>query len=427
MPVADTLRGAFPAAVPGDKFWVVDNLWNTLHGWGLSERASNGLSFVVLCAVLALLVWLLDLFLSKVVLSAIKKSIQRSKTNIDDILFKHKFFNRLLSLLPLFVVLVALGTLFEGFHPSLVTVARIATQVMLIVTFTLAIFSLLDAFNEIYNKKHERAQRRKSIKGYIQITKIVFGFIAGILILSVLLRKDPTTLLVGLGAAAAVLSLVFKDTILGFVASIQLSAQDMVRPGDWIEMPGKKADGKVVDITVNSVKVQNWDNTYTLIPIYSMVSEPFVNWRGMENSKGRRLVRQFPIDVMSVGEFTPDMEKALLAAQFHDPALVGKALEIVRDEEGTSASGRFSNLALLRVYLGLYLLGHPLINEELPLYVRYLAEVTDKGVILELYCFTHEKGADGFYLTANYVVEHVLSVLPLFGLRIFQVRSGYTV
>ena len=267
------------------KFWLVDNFWNWLVAHGVGPGWSDGITFLCLCLALAFTVWAVDRIISRFVIGFIKQRVLNSKTDIDDILFRRKFFGRLLYLAPLGIVLFGITIFFRGFDPSLILAARLITRSAIIFTLLLVCFSLLDTLNDLYQRRPE-AQRR-SIKGYIQICKIFLTFLAVILIIATLLQKNPTTLLVGLGAAAAVLSLVFKDTLLGLVASIQLSAQDMVRPGDWIEMPSKGADGTVLDINLNSVKVRNWDNTITMIPIYSMVSEAFINWRGMESTLRR--------------------------------------------------------------------------------------------------------------------------------------------
>lgn len=192
--------------------------------------------------------------------------------------------------------------------------------------------ALLNTVNDIYESKPQ--SRRKSIRGYVQTAKIVVWIIAGILIVSILIGRDPTDLLLGLGASAALVSLVFKDTILGFVASIQLSAQDMIRPGDWIEMPSKGADGVVSEINVNSVKVRNWDNTMTMIPIYSLVSESFTNWRNMEESAGRRFKRPLRIDATTVSTLSEEQLTALTA----DPRIaeLAEAMLILDRQTGTS-------------------------------------------------------------------------------------------
>ncbi|MDE6500054.1 MAG: mechanosensitive ion channel family protein [Rikenella sp.] len=326
----------------------------------------------------------------------------------------------MLYLVPLGVILFGIDLFFRGFAPALNLVARVAAECVMIFTALLVCFSLLDALNDLYQRSPE-AQKR-SIKGYIQIGKILAAFLAGILIVADILQKNPTSLLVGLGAAAAVLSLVFRDTLLGFVASIQLSAQDMVRPGDWIEMPGKQADGMVLDINLNSVKVQNWDNTITMIPIYSMVSESFINWRGMERSGGRRFISRFYLDVDSVGL----ADEGMLARLSSDPStaeLAKATLELAR----STSPDRLTNLALFRAHMEVWLFRNPKLNPRMLTFARYLAETSDRGIGLEIYAFTKNTENEYVFDTVKRsVTEHVIGCLPLFGLRLFQKPSAHS-
>lgn len=399
------------------KFWIVEDLWQWLTRIGIGPGVADGITFLTVCLGLILTVWLIDFITSRFVIGSIKKRVQRSKTKIDDILFKRKFFSRLLYLVPLSVILFTVNTFFHGFDPGLILTARLITRSVIIFTVMFVLFSVLDTLSDAYLRKPE-AQRR-SIKGYIQVGKIVLAFIAAILVFSTLLQKDPTSLLVGLGAAAAILSLVFKDTLLGFVASIQLSAQDMVRPGDWIEMPTKGADGTVLDININSVKVQNWDNTITMIPIYSMVSEAFINWRGMETSGGRRFVRHFFIDITSV-TFADD---ELLKLIEEHPVTASKAKAIIELARSSSPTA-LTNLALFRAHLEVFLFNDPRLNHELLTYARYRPDITEKGIGLEVYAFSLQKSAYDFDAVHRSVVEYVIASAPLFGIRMFQSPSG---
>lgn len=399
------------------KFWVVEDAWQWLHRAGVSAPLSDIITFVTACAVLVLMVWLLDMFISRVAIRSIQKKVSQSKTAIDDLLFERKFFNRLFNLIPLTVIILSIQTFFHGFDQDLMLVARLLAQSAIIFNVMMVIFSILDTMNDAYQQRPE--SRQKSIKGYIQVSKIVTAFIAIILIISTLIQKDPTTLLVGLGAAAAILSLVFKDTILGFVASIQLSAQDMVRPGDWITMPNKGADGTVLDINLNSVKVQNWDNTTTMIPIYSMVSEAFTNWRGMDTSGGRRFVRTFYMDISTIVLATDDLLERLAKSAITEP----HAAATVKLAHLSSPTA-LTNMALFRAYMEIFLFQHPKINHELLTYARYLPDMTDRGVGLEIYAFSVEKASYDFDAVHRSVVEHVIATAPLFDLRLFQAPSS---
>lgn len=399
------------------KFWMLETLWQWIREIGVGPRLADAITFSAACALLVAMVWLVDLFLSRVVIIAIKTRVTRSKTSLDDILFERKFFTRLFNLIPLMVILVSVTVFFQGFDPWFLLTANLAVKSALIFTVMMIIYSVLDSMNDAYLNRPEA--RQKSITGYIQVGKIVVGFMAIILIIATLMQKDPTTLFVGLGAAAAILSLVFKDTILGFVASIQLSAQDMVRPGDWIEMPSKKADGTVVDINVNSVKVRNWDNTITMIPIYSMVSESFINWRGMEQSGGRRFVRHFFIDITSVM-----LADEVTLKRLSDHPVTGSWAEATLELARKSSPAALSNMSLFRAHLEVYLFRNPLINHELLTYARYLPDITEKGVGLEIYAFSKEKSSYDFDAVHRGVVEYVVSVAPIFGVRLFQNPSG---
>lgn len=401
-------------------FWVVEDLWQWLVAHGFSVGWSHAITFLTLCCGLALAVWAVDFVILHFVAGFVKGRAQHSRKPLYAILYRRKFFDRVLYLVPLGVILFGIDLFFRGFAPALNLVARVATECVMIFTALLVCFSLLDALNDLYQRSPE-AQKR-SIKGYIQIGKILAAFVAGILIVADILQKNPTSLLVGLGAAAAVLSLVFRDTLLGFVASIQLSAQDMVRPGDWIEMPGKQADGMVLDINLNSVKVQNWDNTITMIPIYSMVSESFINWRGMERSGGRRFISRFYLDVDSVGL----ADEGMLARLSSDPStaeLAKATLELAR----STSPDRLTNLALFRAHMEVWLFRNPKLNPRMLTFARYLAETSDRGIGLEIYAFTKNTENEYVFDTVKRsVTEHVIGCLPLFGLRLFQKPSAHS-
>ena len=301
---------------PTEKFLLLQSLESYLQKTGLSPAGASAFTLLATFAVLALLVWVLDRLGTKVLLGLIRHAVSKTETLWDDHLLRHKFFPRLIELATAGGLLALVRTVFSGYGPALIGAITLVLRVYMTVVGALMIGALLNTVNDIYESKPQ--SRRKSIRGYIQTAKIVVWIIAGILIVSILIGRDPTDLLLGLGASAALVSLVFKDTILGFVASIQLSAQDMIRPGDWIEMPSKGADGVVSEINVNSVKVRNWDNTMTMIPIYSLVSESFTNWRNMEESAGRRFKRPLRIDATTVSTLSEEQLTALTA----DPRIV---------------------------------------------------------------------------------------------------------
>lgn len=424
--VADT-TGAWEAsrvaqaatAATEPKFWLIEDLWQLLHRSGVGPKFADLLAFIAACAIILAIVWLVDRVVTQLLLAAVKRYSKRSKTTIDDRLVEHHFFHRLFHLIPLLIILMSAKVLFTGFNVGLIVAVKTITGALIVFVVLLVCFSLLNAFNASYQEKNQNSTR-KSIKGYTQVAKIMLSFIAAILIISMLLDKDPSNLLAGLGAAAALLSLVFKDTILGFVASIQLSVQDMVRPGDWIEMPSKNADGVVLDINVNSVKVQNWDNTVTMIPIYSMVSDAFTNWRGMENSQGRRFVRYININLDCIKIVTAEQLESLGSDLTVGPAM-DKTLALAHESSG---KGTLTNVALFRAFIELFLRNHPKINHDLLIFVRYKGDSTEKGLLVEIYAFSTEKEAEKYDVVHRSVIEYVVATAPLFGIRLFQAPSG---
>lgn len=408
---------AAQTAAQNSKFWLIDDLWRALRDVGFGVKLADLFAFLAACAMLAILVWFLNFVIVKLSLAAIKRRAGRTKSKVDDILVNRKFFARTFQLILLMIVLKVDKAIFAGFSASMILAFDLIVKSILIVVGLMIIYSLLNTWSDLFMLKPQA--QKKSIKGYIQVAKIVLAFTAGILVISILAQKDPSNLFVGLGATAALFSLVFKDTILGFVASIQLSAQDMVRPGDWIEMPSKGADGTVLELNVNSVKVQNWDNTLTMIPIYAMVSESFTNWRGMEQSQGRRFVRYIYINMESVrfvnDDFLERLQQDNVIASLYD-----QCLKLAR----LSSPENLTNLALFRAAVELFLRAHPKINDELPLYVRYKAEISDKGIGVEIYAFSRDKEAILFDAVHRSVVEYVVAVAPLFDIVLFQSPSG---
>ncbi len=407
--------------VPASKFWVVQDFSQWLAGLGISAWWCDTLTFLAVCAGLVLTVWLIDRVLFRLGLTLIRRWSKRSRHAIVGILFERKFYRRALYLIPLGVILFSVNTFFRGFTPGLIEAVRIATRCALFFTAMLVGFSVLDALNDLYQRRPE-AQLR-SIKGYVQVGKILVAFVTAILIVAALLQESPVRLFVGLGAAAAVLSLIFRDTLLDFVASIQLAAQDMLRPGDWIEMPGKQADGIVLDINLNSVKVQNWDNTVTTIPIYSMVSESFINWRCMEESAGRRFTCRFRLDVASIAR----ADDTLLQRMAEDPLTHSEAEAAVKLARSSSPQ-YLTNLALFRAHMEVWLFRHPQLNPRMLTFARYLTEVTETGLVFEVYAFARNTESEYAYdAIRRSTMEYVMACLPLFGLRMFQRPSGLDV
>lgn len=312
--------------------------------------------------------------------------------------------------------------------PGFVTLIQNVAGAFMIVAVAIGIGAGLDMANAIYARS-PRAHRR-SIKGYLQVLKIVIYAIATILVIAALIDRSPLLLLSGLGALAAVLMLVFKDTILSLVASVQLNSNDMLRVGDWIEMPQVNADGDVIDIALHTVKVQNWDKTITTIPTWRLISESYRNWRGMQDSGGRRIKRSLLIDQTSARFLTEAERERMRRFLLIDDYLADKSAEMADWNAKLVAAGRdpvnmrrSTNIGAFRAYVQNYLESHPGIRQDMTLLVRQL-QPTETGLPLEIYAFTATVAWAEYEAIQGDIFDHLLAILPEFGLRLFQSPSG---
>jgi miniconductance mechanosensitive channel len=397
-----------------------------LSGTGLSDRMLVFLENVTIILVTVILALLADFIVKKIIISSIARVVKRSKNDWDDVFVEQKVFNRLAHLAPAIIVFYALNYIFDA--ERLVNFLGNITQSYMVIVVLLVIDALLNALHEIYHKMP--ISQGRNIKGYVQVVKIIFYFAAIIFIISIFTGEPPNALLTGLGAMAAVLMLVFKDTILGFVASIQLSANKMVNVGDWISMPKYNADGDVIDISLNTVKVQNWDKTIATIPTYALVSESFNNWRGMEESGGRRIKRSINIDMSSVTFLSPEQIEILGNFYLLKDYIIKKQKEIseynksLKLEEGDVTNGRkMTNLGTFRKYLEEYLHHHPMIHKDMTFLVRHL-QPTDRGLPLEIYVFSKDQAWANYEAIQADIFDHILAILPEFDLRVFQNPTG---
>jgi len=397
-----------------------------LLGTGMSETKVVFLENATIIIITIGLAILADFIVKKIIIASIHRIARRSKNDWDDVFVERKVFNRLAHLAPAWIVYASLKYIFDA--PTLVDTLGNITQAYMVLVVVLVIDAVLNALHEIYHKLP--ISQGRNIKSFVQVIKIIFYFVAIIFIISLFSDNTPRGLFTGLGAMAAVLMLVFKDTILGFVASIQLSANKMVNVGDWISMPKFNADGDVIDIGLNTVKVQNWDKTIATIPTYALVSESFNNWKGMEESGGRRIKRSLNIDMNSVGF----LDKAQIEKfrNFHvlrdyinekekEIAEFNKSLKL---EEDVVTNGRkMTNLGTFRKYLEEYLQRHPKIHKEMTFLVRYL-QPTDKGMPVEIYVFSTDQAWAKYEAIQADIFDHILAILPEFGLKVFQNPTG---
>jgi miniconductance mechanosensitive channel len=383
---------------------------------------------VSLAGLLAL-AFIADWIIRRVLLRLIGQAVVATPNKYDDALLGRGVISRLAHVVPALVIFLGIPYV-PGLPDGLVTVVRNVANAYMILTVALSFGNVLNAIGDIYERSHPKRARDKPIKGYLQLIKIIAFIVAGILVVAVLIDRSPLLLLSGLGAMTAVLMLVFKDTILSFVASVQLSSHDMLRVGDWLEMPALNADGDVIDIALHTVKVQNWDRTITSIPTWRLINESFKNWRGMSESGGRRVKRALYLDQTSV-RFLSDDERARLK-RF---ALIDEYLDRKREEleaynkvlleEGRDPvnTRRVTNLGTFRAYIAAYLKAHPRVHPEMTQMVRQL-QPGPTGLPLEVYCFTATTAWVEYEGIQADIFDHLYAILPEFGLRVFQEPSG---
>ncbi len=394
---------------------------------GFSEDYAILLKTITIVLLIILLAYLANLLTRKLLLVYIRKWIRKSKNIWDDFLLEQNLLNRLANYAPALIIYYTVPASLANYPDAVVFIQAVISIAMIILAI-LVIDALLNVFHEIYITFP--ISQDVSIKGYIQVGKIIVFFIGIILILSVILGESPIVFLTGLGALAAVLMLVFKDTILGFVASIQLSANNMVRIGDWIEMPSHNADGTVTEITLNTVKVRNWDQTITTVPTYALVSESFYNWRGMSESGGRRIKRSINIDMKSVRFCTAEMLDKFSKIRILSSYIQQKEKEMRQynqaneiDDTVTVNKRRQTNIGVFRKYIELYLRNHPKIHLQMTFLVRHL-QPTATGIPIEIYVFSREQDWAVYEGLQADIFDHILSVIPEFELRVFQNPTG---
>jgi miniconductance mechanosensitive channel len=371
--------------------------------------------------------WLSNRFL----VTAVRAFARRTEHTWDDALIEYRVFARLAQLVPAYIIYTGVDLL-PSLGESLREQVLNLTSAYMIVVFTLTVTAVLGAANSIYEARPEA--RLRPIKGFVQLLQLVVMILGFLLFIAALLDQSPVILLSGFGAMTAVLLLVFKDTILSLVASVQLSAQDMVRVGDWIEVPQFGADGDVVDVELHTIKVQNWDKTITTIPTHRLISDSFKNWRGMSNSGGRRIKRSLQIDTSSIrflreAELERFKRFALLQGYIagkqadleeYNQALQGEFLE----EVNTSVNlRRLTNIGTFRAYIYNYLKHHPKIHQNMTLLVRQLP-AGPEGLPIELYCFTNTTAWNDYEDIQGDIFDHLLAIVQEFGLQLYQQPAG---
>ena len=393
---------------------------------GLSEKVVESLVRGSMFLVVLCLSW----FVYKIVQGPLNRSLERlsSHTNQqwDNVLVEKHVFQRLLNFVPLILIYVLTSPILSG--TELLALSQTLINVLFLLAAMLTIDALLSALLAIYSSSG--IAKEISITPFVQVLKLALYFVSGILLLSLLLQKTPLYFLSGLGALTAVLMFVFKDILMGFVAGIQLIANKMVAPKDWIEMPKYGADGDVIEITLTTVKVQNFDNTITTIPTYALINESFKNWRNMNLSGGRRIKRYVNIDLSSIKFCDSEMLERFTKIQLISKDIQDRQAEI-KDyneknnvDESTFVNGRrLTNIGVFRSYVEAYLMQHPKINNKMTFLIRQLSP-RENGLPIEIYVFCKETNWNIYEAVQADIFDHILAVVPEFKLRVFQEPSG---
>ncbi len=360
------------------------------------------------------------------VIKIIKKIARKTSSKWDDILIENRVFQRMAFLVPALIIF-ALAPLILSDIPNLGKIAQTILKLYMVFIFMWVGSSFLNALNGIY-QLYDIA-KVKPIKGYLQVLKIFMYIIGAVIAISVLINRSPIPILTGMGVFSAIIVLIFKDTILGLVGSIQLSALDLVRPGDWIEMPKYNIDGIVIDMNLTTLKVRNWDMTIAAVPTYTLIAESFQNWRGMQESGGRRIKRSIRINMHSVKFCSPGMIEKFKKIQLISAYIEQKEQELreynqtLQIDESVMVNGRrLTNLGVFRVYMMAYLRANPRVNAEMAFLVRQL-QPTETGIPLEIYVFSMVKEWAEYETLQADIFDHILAVVPEFELEVFQNRT----
>ena len=375
-----------------------------LIGWGVDPKIANTFDEMIIAALLVILAIGLDYLCQAIFVGSMKKLAQHTHYQWDSLLLKRKVVPHLVHTIPGILVYALLPLAFIR-GKGLLLLSQKICAVYIVFALLLAINGFILVFLDMYNMR--QVNKNRPIKGFMQVLQVLLFFIGGIVIIAILIGKSPASLFAGLGASAAILMLVFKDTILGFVAGIQLSANDMLRPGDWITVPGSNANGIVQEITLNTVKIQNFDNTISTIPPYTLVSASFQNWRGMVESGGRRVMKSIFLDLNTIKFCTPDM---LNTFRKEIPLLAD-----YKPDEGVTPT----NSQMFRVYVEKYLTSLPVVNTDLDLIISQL-QSTEYGVPIQIYFFSRNKIWKEYERIQSDIFDHFFAMIPKFELKVYQ-------
>ncbi|MCP4580211.1 MAG: mechanosensitive ion channel [candidate division Zixibacteria bacterium] len=403
---------------------MIEILKTWIEGFGISGTGADFLCWALAAVLVIVLAIIVNFIVSKIILKIVSVLIKSSKSKWDDALLNRRVFHRLANLAPIIVIYF-----FAPVFAEIQAWIEGASFCAIVIIGTLVIDAFLSSVEDVY-RSYEISKERP-IKGYLQVVKIIIYVFTSILVLSIVLGQSPIVFLSGLGAMTAVILLIFKDSILGLVAGIQLSANKMIRRGDWISMPKYGADGDVIDVTLNTVKVQNWDKTVSTIPTYALISDSFKNWRGMEESGGRRIKRSVHIDMQSIKFCTEEMLNKFRKIQYISEYIDKKSEEIEKYnseynfDRSIKVNGRaLTNIGTFRSYLNSYLRNHPMIKQDMTFLIRHL-DPSEHGLPVQIYVFSADQAWANYEAIQADIFDHVLAVIPEFDLKVFQNPSGH--
>ena len=375
-----------------------------LIGWGIDPKIANTFDEAIIAILMICIAVGLDYLCQAILVGGMRKYTKHSPHVWNTLLMKRRVFHNLIHTIPGILVYILLPIAFVR-GKELLLISQKICAVYIILSLLLAINGVLLMILDVYSEKAKA--KNHPMKGFIQVLQVLLFFVGGIIMIAILVNKSPASLFAGLGASAAVLMLVFKDSILGFVAGIQLSANDMVRLGDWVTIPSSNANGIVQEITLNTVKIQNFDNTISTIPPYSLVNNSFQNWRGMVESGGRRVMKNIPLDLTTLKFCTPEMLDTFR-----------KEIPLLADyqpEEGVIPT----NSQVYRVYIERYLCSLPVVNQDLDLIISQ-KEATEYGVPIQVYFFSRNKIWKEYERIQSDIFDHLFAMVPKFDLKVYQ-------
>lgn len=407
-------------------FGIVDKIYELLLEWGVSPSLASALDEVISVSLLFLIAYLANLFARLIVYRFVVHFVKFTSNKWDDVFIDHNVVKHLVKIIPGIILHMAAPIALRS--GLAVELFQRGAQIFIVIALLQAISAAAKALTTIFSNSSEYAN--KPMKVVFQIVTVLAYFVGGIIILSIIINTSFTSLFAAMGASMAILMLIFKDSILGFVAGWQLSVNDMLRPGDWITVPKYGADGDVEEISLYSVKVRNFDKTITTIPPYSLVSESFQNWRGMQESEGRRVKRSVIIDMSTIKFCTPEMLARFKKISYLENYLESTSKEIEKYNKENNFDNsilvngrRQTNIGVFRAYLNEYLQRHPQVNKNIVCMVRQL-QPTEKGIPVELYFFISDKNWVNYENIQSDIFDHVLAIVEQFDLKIFQYPSG---